>query len=250
MSGLFVNLNTIEAKIQSIEQTKQKKKYSKKKDTQQLSSFGKAYRDARKKGLKTFTYNGKTYTTEKQGTTNNNTKNVNTKNTSASYNNVSFSSAYRDARKKGYSTFEWKGKLYSSDIGTKTSNKNKTTTKTNVKKKTTQTYTGSFSSAYRDAKKKGYSTFKWKGKTYTTGKTYTKGKTKYTKNKSKYTKKKKYTTKKKYTKKKKYKTKTYYPPTNSYTPPKNYDSDDNNGREFKRRESNESFRKEPKKEGD
>ena len=225
MSGLFYNMSVVESKTHSIEQTK--KKYTKKKNTKQLSVFEKAYRDARKKGLKTFKLNGKTYTTEKKETKKDNIKTKTKKNTSASYKNVSFGSAYRDARKKGYETFKWKGKLYSTDLNKKTNKKT-----TYKKKKTTPTYGGTFSSAYRDAKKKGYSTFKWKGKLYTTGKL------------KKYTKKKKYK-KKKYTRKKKYtKKKTYYPPTNTYTPPPTYESEDNS--KIKRRES---FKKEPKKEG-
>src|SRR5690606_31347383 len=144
---------------ESIEQNRKKKKKStkkktvKKKTNSNLSGFGNAYREARKKGLKTFKYNGKTYTTvkdtdNKKNVTSNNKK---TTNESASYKNVSFGSAYKDAKKKGLSTFTWNGKKYTTE---KTVTSNKKNKKTSVNKKNTKSkkkYTNK-----KTSKKKSY----------------------------------------------------------------------------------------------
>ncbi len=221
--GMICDFSTVYASntgTENVEQNRKKKKKStkkktyKKKSNSNVSSFGQAYRDARKKGLKTFKHNGKTYTTvkdtdNKKNVTNNN-KNVTSTNKktnreSASYKNVSFGSAYKDAKKKGISTFTWNGKKYTTE---KTVKKNTKNTKSNNKK-------------YTKSKKKS-------------NKKYSKKKTS---NKKRYT-----TTKKK-------SSNTYKSSNNSYTPPPTYNND-NSGREYKRESSNDNtpVKKEPKKE--
>jgi hypothetical protein len=210
----FSTVNASENGTQSVEQNKKKKKKSskkktyKKKTSSSLSSFGQAYREARKKGLKTFKHNGKTYTTEKdtekKSVTSNNKK---TNRESASYKNVSFGSAYKDAKRKGISTFSWNGKKYTTDSKSKTNKKTyKKTSKKNNKKYTTKKRTS----------KKKYST-------------------------------KKKTSKKRNTTKKKSSNTYKKSSTNTYTPPPSYNND-NSGREYKRESNNNTpVKKEPKK---
>lgn len=56
----FAGIQKSEAGTHSIEQSRKKKR----KNNKGVSSFGRAYREAVKKGLSTFTWNGKKYTTE------------------------------------------------------------------------------------------------------------------------------------------------------------------------------------------
>lgn len=110
--GGFMRLSDIHAGTESIEQSRNNN------NNRGNSSFGRAYREAVRKGLSTFTWNGKKYTTEKRGSNNNNrnvTRRNNNRQTTATYTNVSFSRAYGDARRKGLSTFTWNGKKYTTD---------------------------------------------------------------------------------------------------------------------------------------
>lgn len=110
----------------------------KEKNNKGVSSFGRAYREAVKKGLSTFTWNGKKYTTENKSknTSQKNVTSRNNKNTTKSYSGVSFGSAYRDAKKRGLSTFKWNGKLYTTSKNTNVSNR--TSKKIKRKKRVTR----------------------------------------------------------------------------------------------------------------
>lgn len=111
--GGFLRLSDIHAGTESIEQSRNNN------NNRGNSSFGRAYREAVRKGLSTFTWNGKKYTTENRSSNNNNRnvtrRNNNQRQTTATYTNVSFSRAYGDARRKGLSTFTWNGKKYTTN---------------------------------------------------------------------------------------------------------------------------------------
>ncbi|MCE7952336.1 MAG: hypothetical protein OZ913_05955 [Ignavibacteriaceae bacterium] len=130
----FAGIQKSEAGTHSIEQSRKKKR----KNNKGVSSFGRAYREAVKKGLSTFTWNGKKYTTENKSknTSQKNVTSRNNKNTTKSYSGVSFGSAYRDAKKRGLSTFKWNGKLYTTSKNTNVSNR--TSKKIKRKKRVTR----------------------------------------------------------------------------------------------------------------
>ena len=192
--GMVYDFNTVNASengIEKVEQNRKKKKKTtkkktvKKKTNSNLSSFGQAYREARKKGLKTFKYNGKTYTTEKDTEKKNITGNKNNKQReSASYKNVSFGSAYKDAKRKGLSTFTWNGKKYTTDSKSKTNKKTykkKSSNKKNYTKKK-KTSRKKYSTKKNTRKKTTYKR-KSSNNTYKTG-TYTPPNTNYDNNNS------------------------------------------------------------------
>jgi hypothetical protein len=255
LSGMFTNSSYTYAETGATEQSRKKKNtVSKNKGN---SSFGQAYKEARKKGLKTFKWNGKSYTTEKRspGSNSSASNKISQKQTTASYKNISFGKAYRDAKKKGLSLFTWNGKSYTT--GNKTSGSNTSASSNKNKKQTSASYKNiSFGKAYSDAKKKGFKIFKWNGKSYTTGtvkktsnKKITNKKKNITSKKKKFTSKKKKFTKRKTTPKRKYTTtRTSNSPGTLYTPP-NTNYENTGTREFKRESNpgNENFRKEPKK---
>ena len=186
--GMVYDFNTVNASengIEKVEQNRKKKKKTtrkktvKKKTNSNLSSFGQAYREARKKGQKTFTWNGKTYTTEKDTEKKNITGTNNKKNReSASYKNVSFGSAYKDAKRKGLSTFTWNGKKYTTDSKSKTNKKTYKKTSNKKKKYTKKKKTSRKKYTKKKTRKKKTTTYKRKSSnnTYKTG-TYTPPKT-------------------------------------------------------------------------
>jgi hypothetical protein len=216
LSGVFSDFSYTYAGTEATEQSRKKKTTVSK--TKSNSSFGQAFKEAKKKGQKTFKWNGKSFTTEKKSTTRNSSaskKTTTKKQTTASYKGVSFGKAYGDAKKKGFSEFKWNGKSYTTGtVKSKTSNKKITNKKKNI-----------------TSKKKSVTNKK---------KSITSKKKSVTNNKKKIT-KRKTTPKRTYTT-----TRTYSPGV--YTPPPNYG---NTGtREYKRENSsgNENFRKEPKRE--
>lgn len=179
--GMICDFSTVYASntgTESVEQNRKKKKKStkkktyKKKSNSNVSSFGQAYRDARKKGLKTFKHNGKTYTTEKdtdskKNVTSNNKK---TNRESASYKNVSFGSAYKDAKKRGLSTFTWNGKKYTTEKTVKKNTKSNKKKYTKSKKKSNKKYSKKRKTSkkrYTTTKRKSSNTYKSSNNSYT-----------------------------------------------------------------------------------
>lgn len=180
--GMISDFSTVYASnngTESVEQNRKKKKKKstkkktyKKKSSSNVSSFGQAYREARKKGLKTFKHNGKTYTTEKdtdskKNVTSNNKK---TNRESASYKNVSFGSAYKDAKKRGLSTFTWNGKKYTTEKTVKKNTKSNKKKYTKSKKKSNKKYSKKRKTSkkrYTTTKRKSSNTYKSSNNSYT-----------------------------------------------------------------------------------
>lgn len=135
--GGFMRLSDIHAGTESIEQTRNNN------NNRGVSSFGKAYREAVRKGVTSFTWNGKKYTTDNKVSTkkkNTTASNNNRKKTTANYTNMTFGRAFGDAKRKGLSTFTWNGKKYTTGknttrVSNRTSRNVKKNKTTRVKKK-------------------------------------------------------------------------------------------------------------------